>query len=172
MAVNVNPPPQNNTPIEFVTDPVKRAYFQGIQTQLFQLWNRTGGASDFLAGFDERITDNKEAIEALTLVVEQIIEDLALLTARVEALEDKAFQVVTITTDTTTEAFKVYDCRNTSTITVTLDLTPELNDMVHIKRSAGIVNIIGTIDGLTNKTINVKYYSMLLIFNGTDWSQV
>ena len=55
---------------------------------------------------------------------------------------------------------------------MTLDPQAIENDEVHIKRRGGSIEVIGSIDGFTNKTINVLNYSMHLIFDGTDWSEI
>lgn len=45
-STKVNPPPLLRRPPEFFSDLEKSAYFKGIETILFQLWNRTGGNND------------------------------------------------------------------------------------------------------------------------------
>ncbi len=42
----INPPPRLQTPQQFLSDPISRAYFRQTETILFQLWNKTGGNSD------------------------------------------------------------------------------------------------------------------------------
>ena len=44
--IKVNPPPLLKRPPKFFTEAEEKAYFQGIETILFQLWNRTGGNND------------------------------------------------------------------------------------------------------------------------------
>ena len=94
------------------------------------------------------------------------------LEAAVEALEAKEIIVVNVSEDYTTIPYRAVICTNTAPINITLNLTPELNEVVHIKRTGAEVNIIGTIDGLTDWTLNVQRYSMNLIYNGTDWSAI
>jgi hypothetical protein len=50
MSVKVNPPPQLKIPDKFFNDPEVRAYFERQNTILFQLWQRTGGPVDSVAG--------------------------------------------------------------------------------------------------------------------------
>ena len=50
MSVKVNPPPQLRIPDSFLTDPDIRSFFEQQQKIIFQLWNRTGGANDAIAG--------------------------------------------------------------------------------------------------------------------------
>ena len=50
MSTKVNPPPQLRMPSKFFNDPETRAYFERQNTILFQLWQRTGGSSDAVAG--------------------------------------------------------------------------------------------------------------------------
>ena len=57
-------------------------------------------------------------------------------------------------------------------ISITLDPQAVEDDEVHIKRRGVSIEVIGSIDGFTNKTINLLNYSMHLIFDGTDWSEI
>lgn len=50
MSTLVNPPPQLKIPDKFFNDPDIRSYFERQNTILFQLWQRTGGAFDAVAG--------------------------------------------------------------------------------------------------------------------------
>ena len=50
MAVNVNPPPQLRIPDKFFNDQEIRSFFERQRAILFQLWQRTGGASDYISG--------------------------------------------------------------------------------------------------------------------------
>jgi len=128
--------------------------------------------TDEIDNLEITVNENTEAIESLSERVEVLEGEIDGIKSRLEVLEGNVFEVINTDTSLTAEAFKVYNCTNTSRIDITLNASPSLNDMVHIKRSAGIVRVIGGVDGKTNKTINVKGYSMLLIFNGTDWSQI
>ena len=50
MSIQVNPPPQVRLPDKIFNDPELRGFFESWQTILFQLWNRTGGSTDTVAG--------------------------------------------------------------------------------------------------------------------------
>jgi len=50
MSVSVNPPPQLRIPEQFFNDPITRSFFEQQRTILFQLWQRTGGSLDAVAG--------------------------------------------------------------------------------------------------------------------------
>lgn len=50
MSTRVNPPPQVRIPRAFYNDPEVRAFFEEQRTILFQLWKRTGGSRDAVAG--------------------------------------------------------------------------------------------------------------------------
>jgi len=50
MSVKVNPPPALRIPVQFFSDPDTRAFFEQQREILFQLWNRTGGPRDAVAG--------------------------------------------------------------------------------------------------------------------------
>ncbi len=92
--------------------------------------------------------------------------------ARINSIELKEFEIVNTTVDVTTKEFQVIICKNAVAINVTLDPKAIRDDEVHIKRRDAEVNVIGPIDGFTEKVINVLNYSMHLIFDGTDWSEI
>ena len=50
MAVKVNPPPALRIPKKFLVDPESKPFFEQMRTILFQLWKRTGGGVDLVAG--------------------------------------------------------------------------------------------------------------------------
>ncbi len=154
----VNPPPQLRMPQQFLNDARTREYFRQTETILFQLWQRVGGATDVIEDSQQNITSTSSRVSRNS--------------ARINSIELKEFEIVNTTTDLTTEEFQVIICKNTTAIDITLDPNAILHDEVHIKRRGGAVNVVGSIDGFTNKTINVLNYSMHLIFDGTDWSEI
>lgn len=158
MSVIVNPPPQLRIPQKFLEDPEIRSFFEKQQTIIFQLWNRTGGSSDSIASTEEGLTS--------------IGSRVARNAARIHALEKIDFDIEIITADFTTERNQIIICNNTSSITVTLDPNAIEEDEVHIKRAGLPVTVVGSIDGKTQKIINVKYYSMHLVFDGSGWNEI
>lgn len=158
MVIPVNPPPLLKIPKRFFDDPELRPFFEQQKTILFQLWNRSGGSIDIIT----------ETIEALTSTASRVARDAA----KINALEKVGFDVELVTADFTTLRNQILICKNTSPISVTLDPNAVNEDMVHIKRRASSITVVGTIDGLTNKIINVVNYSMFLAFDGTDWSEI
>jgi len=71
MAIRVNPPPQVRIPDKFFNDPEIRSFLERWQTILFQLWNRTGGDLDLVAGQQIIVTtsSNLTVADFSTLVV-------------------------------------------------------------------------------------------------------
>lgn len=132
--------------------------YQAIQ----QDFNYTADEIDLL---DVRVTVNEADIIALQ-------EDVIDLQLRVAALEYRFYEIVLTDVDLTTEQFQTIICSNTSPINITLKTDPMVGDEVNIKRRGASIVVIGTIDGFTNKTINVLNYSMKLVYNGTDWSEI
>ena len=158
MAVNVNPPPQLQIPPVLLKDRVTADYLRQINTILFQLWQRTGGATDFIDDSQKNITSSSSRVSRNA--------------ARINSLEIKEFEIVITETSLTSQEFQIIICKNATSITVTLDPQAIENDEVHIKRRDGEVIVIGSIDGFTNKTINVLNYSMHLVYDGVDWSEI
>lgn len=94
--------------------------------------------------------------------------------ARINELEKRRLVTVKTTTDITAKPYEQIVCNNTVKINVTLDLNPRINDLINIKRKnkAKTINVIGIIDGETNKCINVKNYNMKLLYDGDEWIEV
>ncbi len=156
MSVNVNPPPQLRIPNKFFNNPETRVFFERQQQILFQLWNRTGGSEDFIDASEQALTSTSSRV--------------ARNAAKINALEKIGFDIEIITADFTTNRNQIIICNNTSDINVTLDTNALEEDSVHIKRKSGKVTVIGVIDGDTSKVINIKNYSLHLVFDGTEWS--
>ena len=155
---SVNPPPQLRVPRAFLKDPEVRSFIEQQNTIIFQLYQRTGGAVDEVENSQQNITSSSSRVSRNA--------------ARINSIELKEFEIVTTTVNVTAEEFQIIICKNTLPITVTLDPQAIEHDEVHIKRRGESIEVIGSIDGFTNKTINVLNYSMHLIFDGTDWSEI
>lgn len=158
MAVNVNPPPQVKIPAKFFQDKELRNFFEQTNTIITQLWRRTGGNVDTIENSQQSITSSSSRVSRNA--------------ARINSLELKDFVLVETSTDLTTSLNQIVACYNTEIIDVTLDPQAQTEDEVHIKRRGAGINVIGTIDGFTNKFINVPNYSMHLFFTGTEWIEI
>lgn len=90
----------------------------------------------------------------------------------IEVIQAKEFEIINTTESLTSGRFQIIICKNITDISIQLDPDAIENDEVHIKRRLGVVNVLGSIDGFTNKTINVLNYSMHLVFDGDDWSEI
>jgi hypothetical protein len=113
-----------------------------------------------------------EEIDDLELRVLENEIDIADLQSRVAVLEYKAFKTVITTDSLTTAGYQVIICKNTIPIVITLELSPQDETEVHIKRRGEEVTIIGTINGLVDRVINIPQWSDHLIYDGTDWSVI
>lgn len=158
MAVKVNPVPELRTPRAFLQDKEVRSFIEQQNTIIFQLRNRTGGNDDAIDESQQNITSSSSRTSRNS--------------AKINSLELKEFEIISTTTDLTTEEFQIIICKNITPIMITLDPQAIENDEVHIKRRGESIEVIGSIDGFTNKTINVLNYSMHLVFDGTDWSEI
>jgi hypothetical protein len=155
---NVNPPPALKMPRIILEDREWRDYERDRDTILFQLWQRTGGNTDEVEESKNNITSSSSRVSRNA--------------ARINSLELRQFEIVNAISDLTTRDYQVVICKNTVPISITLDPQAVEDDEVHIKRRGVSVEVIGSIDGFTNKTINLLNYSMHLIFDGTDWSEI
>tara|TARA_R110000823_G_scaffold279880_1_gene398136 strand:- start:483 stop:956 length:474 start_codon:yes stop_codon:yes gene_type:complete len=155
---NVNPPPALRMPRIILEDREWRDYERNRDVILFQLWQRTGGNIDQIENSKNNITSTSSRVNRNT--------------ARINSLELRQFEIVNTINSLTTKDYQVIICKNTVPISITLDPQAIEADEVHIKRRGVSVEVIGTIDGFTNKTISSLNYSMHLIFDGTDWSEI
>lgn len=158
MAINVNPPPLLKIPSAFLGDSEVRGFIEQQNTIIFQLWNRTGGTTDSIDDSQQNISSTSSRVSRNA--------------ARINSLELKEFEIVNTVVSVQAEEFQIIICKNVSAINVTLDPQAIENDEVHIKRRGGTINVIGSIDGFTDKVINVLNYSMHLVFDGADWSEI
>ena len=111
-------------------------------------------------------TDKSQELEQIASSVQQAV---AVINSHIN---NTARNLTVITANTTAIVDEIYICKNTSTITVTLPTTAVAGDVVNIKRKGGMVVVSGNIDGKTFKNINIKYYSMKLIYDGTEWAEI
>jgi len=90
----------------------------------------------------------------------------------INSIELKEFEIINTTVGLTTSRNQILICKNSNPIEITLDTQAIEGDEVHIKRRNAKVNVLGSIDGVTNKVINIKNYSMHVVFDGLDWSEI
>lgn len=141
-----------------------------------EFFNQDGTFTLRALRFFELLTDTSNStvinventVDALTSTSSRVSRN----SAKINALELKEFEVIEVTGDFTTERNQILVCKNTSPINVTLDTNAVEGDEVHIKRRNAKITVIGIIDGLINKVINVKNYSMHIVFDGIDWSEI
>lgn len=115
---------------------------------------------------------NTEDIESSEQLLTSTSSRVSRNAARINSLELKEFEIINTTTGITTDRNQIIICKNTSAISITLDPQALAEDEVHIKRREAAIDVIGSIDGFTNRRINVRNYSMHLVFDGTDWSEI
>ncbi len=162
MAVQVNPPPQIKVPEKWARDREISQYLANVNRMLFQLWKRTGGGQDL-------VSDSGDTSLDLTFLAAQNNARIAALTIGQSSTQNN---VKIVTSDDTAASGDILVCINTAKITITLDASPVAGDLVRIKRKGAPVVVSGNIDGKTQKIINVKNYSMTLVFDGTEWAEV
>lgn len=156
MTNRVNPPEQLQLPQ--IRDVGLLEFLKQLKFIVFQLWKRTGAGAD--------------SIDDLIKEQARLRSNVNANTASLGSIETRSFEVVKTSADFTTEPFQIIICSNTDAISITLDDNPQEDDEVHIKRKNGEVNVIGQIDGFTNKRINIKNYSMHLVYDGSEWSEI
>ena len=130
-------------------------------------------------GLEVRVEANEDAITQLFLDVNALDgrvtineADILDLQNRVGTLEFKSTKVINTTTSLTTDGYQTIICRNTSPITITLELSPVNDTEVNIKRRGEEVTVIGLINGTADRVINIPQWSMKLVYDGTDWSTI
>jgi len=158
MAVVVDPPPLLKIPRELTKTPEMRAFFEQERNIITQIWRRTGSGEDFIDSTEQILTATNSRV--------------ARNAAKINALERVDFEVETVTENFTTKRNQILICRNTIGIEVTLDTSSIEGDQVHIKRRDAYIDVIGMVDGVTNVRINLLKYSLFLVYDGIDWSQI
>lgn len=63
--IAVNPPPSIRIPRAFQKDPEVREFYRLFNHMIFQLWKRTGGGTDDVAGIGQEASDNDNLASAL-----------------------------------------------------------------------------------------------------------
>lgn len=157
--VNVNPRPQIQLPKALADMGIEVINFFEEQGRFdLQMRERSGGDADLIDDAEQAITSTGSRVSRNA--------------ARINAIEKIGFEIEMITSDFTTSRNQIIICNNSSSIEVTLDADALVEDTVHIKRANAELDVIGVIDGLADRTINVPLFSLHLVFNGTDWSQI
>lgn len=105
--------------------------------------------SDEIDGLEVRVAENEEDIVELKI-------DVIDLQLRVAALEYRVYENVSTTVNLTTQEFQIILCKNTSFIEITLKTDPIDGDEISVIRTNAQVKVIGTINGKSNLTLNVK----------------
>jgi len=135
-----------------------RPAIEYLNRYLHDMFVRTGGGDDFIEDSQQNITSSNSRVSRNA--------------ARINSLELKEFEIVKPLADITTDRNQILICKNTTPINVTLDPKAIEDDELHIKRRGKKINIIGLVDGKSNPVININLFSMHLVFDGEDWSQI
>lgn len=158
MTNRVNPPKQLELPEAVRDNPDLKKAFDDRDFILFQLWTRTGAGDDAIDNTEQTLTSTSSRVSRNA--------------SRINSLELKEFEIVPTTVGITTDRNQIIICKNTTKIDITLDPQAIEGDEVHIKRRGKEIDVIGLVDGKTNLTVNIKDFSLHLVFDGIDWSQI
>ena len=115
------------------------------------------------------LADSEDALE---IRIEQNETDIEDLQGRVEVLESKVFRTVSTVDSLTALSFQVILCNNSIPIEIVLNPDAVKDDMIHVMRKNDEVEVIGLVNGLIDRTINVLNYSELYIYDGEEWSTI
>ena len=162
-------------------DPEVRFYHEYLNKFLHDLWVRTGGGDDLIRdeGIKElypwqSLTDEEpESVAGIYGRIGQTEEQTSNPYSNIN-LQDKT-EILAISGDYTTTGDQIIICANTSSITVTLNPSPQDGEEVHVKRqNTGAVVISGDIDGQTSITPVIRYDSPHLVYtiDADEWSFV
>jgi len=146
MAVNVNPPPNLRIPRALLADREQRAYFEQLQTIMFQLWQRTGAGSDLVDSTSEEVKE---------------FNDLSSFDPAQELDRDIAITGV----DFTSVDNQIIIC--TAPLTVKLNPEPEDQERVTVQATNGFVTIDANgrkINGEDDALIRRNFTSWDIIF--------
>ena len=169
-------------PRAILEDKELRFYHEYLNKFLHDLWVRTGGGNDNIR--DEGVKElypwqalTDEEPESVAGIYGRVVQseesDLSNLYSTNNFPTEK--EIVSISGNYTTTGDQIIICTNTSSITVTLNPTPQDGEEVHIKRqNTGTVVISGDIDGQTSITPTIRYDSPHLVYtiDADEWSIV
>jgi hypothetical protein len=155
MTVEANPPIGTLSFVDLNSTVGKQA----LITILDQLWRRTGGGDDSISN-----AETQELYPWQQAGEDQ--DDNRTLFSTIS--NGKVFDVISVTADHTTSGNEILICNNTSTITITLNATPDDEEELFIKRRISPVRVTSTkgVDGDTTKVIINRYDSPHIIFTG------
>ena len=168
----VNPPLQLKLPQSIANDRDLKKAFDDLTRVVDQLWRRTGAGDDFIQ--NERLQklylsdnkNNKQPEQNLNII--KTTQNNIKLNVNKSADYTEKF-IITDENFTTTESMTVICNNDLLDINITLNATPEDNEIVFIKKigSKNVnVNSAKTIDGLTTQLINVLNESLMVRYIG------
>ena len=100
----------------------------------------------------------------------QILTNAANIAAIQETLPLEEVIIASGTTSYTLTGPAVVICNNSSMLELTLNSSPNDLERVYVKRNAGLVKFIGTIDGKVNPTLPFKRDAAHIIYADGVWS--
>ena len=163
---NTLDPPIEQVPSELLENHDMRIYFEELQRWRFDVFVKLGEGGDPVSDAEEfSIEDTSTSLELL----EELDTEFSQLT--MPAIKEA--EVIATNADFTTTGSQIIICTNTAAIDITLNSNPDDGEQLHIKRqNVGRVNVIGAIDGDTQKAIVFRYDSPHLIYtvDAGEWS--
>ncbi len=163
---NTLDPPIERVPEEFLKNHDTRIYFDELQRWRHDVYVKLGEGGD-------PVSDSEEFSIEDTSTNSELLEEFETEFSQLTIPTLKEIQVISTSTDFTTTGSQVIICTNTAPIDITLNLTPDDGEQLHIKRqNVGRVNVIGVVDGDTRKAIVLRYDSPHLIYtvDAGEWS--
>ena len=141
-------------PKELLENKDVRLYFEDLERFLHDMWFGSGGGDDAVAN---------ENIQELYPWTPKNTDDQASSMAFPPPFNEERLgflEVVVVTANYTTKGNEIVVCNNTAAIEITLNVTPEDRESVHvIRQNTGPVNVLGPALGDTSMTIGSRYWS-------------
>jgi len=170
----VNAPPIK-PPRKWLDDRELSDYVQQQSFFSFQLWKRSGGGTDNFTDILLRLDIIEAAIILINAAIDAINAEIIAIKARLDALEALVFIQVTATANHATTRNEVITCTNTSSITISLNASPDALEEVHCVRAGSsvivsgngklIMGVSGGSNGVSTFTLNVKGQGVQIVFN-------
>lgn len=125
-------------------------------------------AAAYFRDITEMVNTSTDEVGEINTQLAQSLQSIA----KINEIEKRRLAIVKTVTDIIAKPYEQIVCNNTSSINVTLDLNPRIDDLINVKRKNAVVEVIGLIDGFTNRRINRKRYNMKLLYDGDEWIEV
>ena len=179
-----NPPLQLKLPPSIASNTDLKKAFDDLTRVVDQLWRRTGAGDDFIQNeklqqlfsftMDSPQKQSQTKLSSTRKTENLFLQNLITKQNNVQLQASKAVGyteklIITDVNFTTTESMTIICDNNSVDINITLNPTPDDNEIVFVKKiGSKNINVISSklIDGKASRNINIEYESLMIRYIG------